>query len=85
MKTFKILLISFLAILLMSFQCEADEQEVQQYCDCVTVYYTLPVGSQSFQYHSTQEDINNELDCVDEMENIQYTGQGQMFYQVVCE
>ena len=86
MKTTKILLISFLAIVLMSFQCEADEQTTNQNdCDCVTTYYTLPVGASSFQWYNTEEDINNELDCNDAMPTIQHTGQGQMFYQITCE
>ncbi len=62
MKTIKILLISFLAILLMSFQCEAEETETTAGdCDCVTTYYTLPVGASSFQWYNTEEDVNNEL------------------------
>lgn len=81
MKTFKILLISFLAILLMSFQCEADEQEVQQDCDCVEIRYTLSPGDITYQYHST---INrNDLDCEDETNSIQYTG--TFHTQIVCE
>ena len=37
MKTFKILLISFLAITLMSASCSADEVEGDTGCDCVEV------------------------------------------------
>lgn len=85
MKTIKILFISFLAIVLMSFQCEAEEPTTQNDCDCVTTYYTLPVGANNFQWYNTEEDVNNELDCEDAMENIMYTGTGNMFYQVTCE
>lgn len=81
MKTFKILLISFLAILLMSFQCEADEQTTSTECNCEEVRYTLSPGDITYQFHSRID--RPDLDCEDETNSIQYTG---MYHtQIVCE
>lgn len=73
MKTIKILFISFLAIVLMSFQCEAEEPTVQTTeCNCVEVRYTLSPGDTGYQYHST---INRtDLTCEDETTTINYNG-----------
>ena len=81
MKTFKILLISFLAILLMSFQCEADETTTETQCDCDEVRYTLRPGDISYQFHSRID--RPDLDCEDETASIQYTG--TYHTQIVCE
>ena len=81
MKTFKILLISFLAVLLMSFQCEADEQKIQSECNCEEVRYTLRPGDITYQFHSRID--RPDLDCEDETSLIQYTG--TYHTQIVCE
>lgn len=81
MKKIKILFISFLAILLMSFQCEADEATAQKQCDCDEVRYTLSPGDITYQYHSRVD--RPDLDCEDETASIQYTG--TYHTQIVCE
>ncbi len=80
MKTIKILFISLLAILLMNFQCEADEPTTQD-CNCEEVRYTLSAGDITYQYHSTIP--REDLTCEDETNTINYNG----FYhvQIVCE
>lgn len=81
MKTIKILLVSLLAIVLMSASCEAeDERTTEQGCDCVEIKYTLPPSSTSFQYHST---INRpDLDCEDEQLDLVYNG--TFFVKIEC-
>jgi hypothetical protein len=81
MKTIKILLVSLLAIVLMSASCEAEDSTTQtQECDCVEIKYTLPPGSQAFQYHST---INRpDLDCEDEQLDLVYNG--TFFVKIEC-
>ena len=81
MKTIKILSISFLAILLMSFQCEEDEPTTETECDCEEVRYTLSPGDISYQFHSRVD--RPDLDCEDETSLIQYTG--TYHTQIVCE
>jgi len=82
MKTTKILLISFLAILLMSFQCEADEPATQTTeCNCEEVRYTLSPGDIAYQFHSRID--RPDLTCGDETASIQYTG--TYHTQIVCE
>ena len=81
MKTIKILSISFLAILLMSFQCESEEATTETQCDCDEVRYTLRPGDISYQFHSRID--RPDLDCEDETSSIQYTG--TYHTQIVCE
>ena len=82
MKTIKILSISFLAILLMSFQCEAEEPTTETTeCNCEEVRYTLRPGDISYQFHSRID--RPDLDCEDETSLIQYTG--TYHTQIVCE
>lgn len=86
MKTIKILSISFLAIVLMSFGCEAEEVETQTNCDCITTYYTLPIGSSTYQWYSTGDPNDIDLDCEDETNGIiPVGGASTMFYKVECE
>lgn len=86
MKTIKILFISFLAIVFMSFSCEAEEVEAQTECDCITTYYTLPVGSSTYQWFTTDYDNDNLLDCDDETNGIiPVGGASTMFYKIECE
>ena len=83
MKTIKILSVAFI---LMSFQCTPDEIEKETQCDCVTTYYTLPIGSQSFQWYSTGDTNDINLDCEDETNGIiPVGGASTMFYKVECE
>ena len=82
MKTIKILSISFLAIVLMSFQCEAEEPTTQTTdCNCVEVRYTLSPGDIAYQFHSRID--RPDLTCEDETTTISFTG--TYHTQIVCE
>ena len=80
MKTIKLLAIS---MLLMSFSC--SKEELKQDCDCVTTYYTLPVGQSQYQWYSTGGMNDDELTCDDAMSTPLHTGQSNIFYQVTCD
>lgn len=82
MKTIKILLISFLAILLMSFQCEAEET-TEYTCDCYkqtwVSYQTNP-----FEFNGAEQFYSN--DCSDDGDIVGgYSGQGYTYeYRIKC-
>lgn len=83
MKTIKILLISFLAILLMSFQCEADEA-TGEICNCYKLTY---VRYQQNEWYHNGSKIWYSDDCTDDGDIVGgYSGQGYTYqYRVECE
>ena len=82
MKTIKKLLISFLAIVLMSFQCEAEET-TEDTCDCYKQTW-LRYGQNEWYFNGAEQFYSN--DCSDDGDIVGgYSGQGYTYeYRIEC-
>ena len=75
-------LIKILLISLTLTSCSADEVSKND-CDCTTYYYRIVAGQSGYQWAGVSP--SPQLNCDDEMKNIQHTGNDNLFYQIVCE